>query len=168
MVAPPKTEVTFKTQFFSMMAFRRSHFTPPNTEESDAPTKAPVSSDSGDGSWAVYWYLCGSDLETGGGFATTDLQEMLEVQLPENVKTERMGRLLALQNKLLDEKNEAYVGKTLRVLVEGASKTNGAKMSARTEGNRIVLFDGDESLTGSFINVKITKSSPFALLGEIV
>ena len=89
-------------------------------------------------------------------------------QLPEKVKTERMGRLLALQNKLLDEKNEAYVGKTLRVLVEGASKTNGAKMSARTEGNRIVLFDGDESLTGSFVNVKITRSSPVALIGEMV
>lgn len=38
-----------------------------------------------DGSWAVYWYLCGSDLETDGGFATTDLSEMMEVQLPENV-----------------------------------------------------------------------------------
>ena len=88
-------------------------------------------------------------------------------QLPEKVKTERMGRLLALQNELLEEKNEAYVGKTMRVLVEGASKTNEKKMSARTEGNRIVLFDGDESLTGKFINVKITKASPFALFGEI-
>jgi tRNA-2-methylthio-N6-dimethylallyladenosine synthase len=78
-----------------------------------------------------------------------------------------MTRLLALQNELLAEKNEAYVGKTLRVLVEGASKTNEAKLSARTEGNRIVLFDGDESLTGEFVNVKITKSSPFALLGEM-
>ena len=48
-------------------------------EESDAPTKAPVSSDSGDGSWAVYWYLCGSDLETNYGCATNDLVEMLEV-----------------------------------------------------------------------------------------
>ena len=38
-----------------------------------------------DGSWAVYWYLCGSDLETDGGFATTDLSEMMEVQLPENI-----------------------------------------------------------------------------------
>ena len=38
-----------------------------------------------DGSWAVYWYLCGSDLETNGGFATTDLDEMLQVDLPENV-----------------------------------------------------------------------------------
>ena len=31
----------------------------------------------GDGSWAVYWYLCGSDLETNGGFATIDLMEMM-------------------------------------------------------------------------------------------
>ena len=88
-------------------------------------------------------------------------------QLPEKVKTDRMNRLLALQNELLAEKNEAYVGKTLRVLVEGKSKTNEAKMSARTEGNRIVLFDGDESLVGKFINLKITKSAPFALIGEI-
>lgn len=34
-------------------------------------------------SWAVYWYLCGSDLESNGGFATTDLSEMMEVELPE-------------------------------------------------------------------------------------
>ncbi len=88
-------------------------------------------------------------------------------QLPQEVKSERMNRLLALQNELLAEKNESYVGKTLRVLVEGRSKTNEAKMSARTEGNRIVLFDGDESLTGKFINIKITKSAPFALMGEL-
>ena len=34
-------------------------------------------------SWAVYWYLCGSDLESNGGFATMDLSEMMEVELPE-------------------------------------------------------------------------------------
>ena len=41
--------------------------------------------DTGGESWAVYWYLCGSDLETNGGFATTDLEEMMQVELPENV-----------------------------------------------------------------------------------
>ena len=35
--------------------------------------------------WAVYWYLCGSDLESGGGFASCDLFELLETDLPENV-----------------------------------------------------------------------------------
>ena len=38
-----------------------------------------------DETWSVYWYLCGSDLETNYGSATTDLMEMLDVQLPENV-----------------------------------------------------------------------------------
>ena len=47
-------------------------------------TKTPVVAE--DGTWAIYWYLCGSDLETNGAFATGDLSEMLEVQLPENVK----------------------------------------------------------------------------------
>ena len=42
-------------------------------------------SDIVDGSWAIYWYLCGSDLETNGGFASIDLSEMMEVELPENV-----------------------------------------------------------------------------------
>lgn len=36
--------------------------------------------------WAVYWYLCGSDLESSGGFATEDLNELMEVELPDNVK----------------------------------------------------------------------------------
>ncbi|NLW78222.1 MAG: clostripain [Ruminococcaceae bacterium] len=38
-----------------------------------------------DDTWAVYWYLCGSDLESDGGAASTDLEEMFEVQLPDNV-----------------------------------------------------------------------------------
>ena len=37
------------------------------------------------GSWAIYWYLCGSDLESQGGLGTMDLMEMSKVALPENV-----------------------------------------------------------------------------------
>ncbi len=36
--------------------------------------------------WAIYWYLCGSDLESGGGYATTDLTEMMKAALPDNVR----------------------------------------------------------------------------------
>lgn len=36
--------------------------------------------------WVVYWYLCGSDLESNYGAATADLNEMMQVKLPENVK----------------------------------------------------------------------------------
>ena len=43
----------------------------------------------GDETWAIYWYLCGSDLESEGGFATGDLSELLEVELPEDALTRR-------------------------------------------------------------------------------
>ena len=46
---------------------------------------SPTAPDAEGESWAVYWYLCGSDLESNGGFATMDLSEMMEVELPENV-----------------------------------------------------------------------------------
>ncbi len=39
-----------------------------------------------DTDWAIYWYLCGSDLETDGGYASTDLEEMMQVELPEGVQ----------------------------------------------------------------------------------
>ena len=73
-----------------------------STNEFDT-SKSPVTSAPGDGSWAVYWYLCGSDLETNGGFATIDLMEMLEVQLPENVTVViQTGGAAAWQNDLMD------------------------------------------------------------------
>lgn len=55
------------------------------------------------GSWAVYWYLCGSNLETENGFATTDLIEMMEVQLPENVNVViQTGGTAVWQNEYMD------------------------------------------------------------------
>lgn len=65
--------------------------------------KAPEVDELNDGSWAVYWYLCGSDLETNGGFATIDLLEMMEVQLPENVNVViQTGGAAVWQNDLMD------------------------------------------------------------------
>ena len=70
--------------------------------DGSTPDAAPVFQ-AGDGSWAVYWYLCGSDLETDGGFATTDLSEMMEVQLPENVNVViQTGGAAVWQNDQMD------------------------------------------------------------------
>lgn len=91
----------------------------------------------------------------------------MEDQIPENVKSERFSRLLAAQEPIAEEINRAFVGKTVRVLCEGKSKTNDDKLSGRTEGNKIVLFDGDASLEGKFVNVKITSSAAFALYGDV-
>lgn len=56
-----------------------------------------------DGSWSIYWYLCGSDLESNGGFATSDLSELMEVELPENVNVViETGGSTLWQNDLMD------------------------------------------------------------------
>lgn len=58
---------------------------------------------SADDTWAVYWYLCGSDLESEYGAATYDIDEMLEVQLPENVKVIiQTGGANEWQNDIVD------------------------------------------------------------------
>lgn len=63
------------------------------------------------GTWAVYWYLCGSDLESEGGAATDDIQEMLDVELPENVKVIiETGGAKQWQNEVIaSDKIERYV-----------------------------------------------------------
>lgn len=72
-------------------------------ESTPSDTSSPTTSELNDGSWSVYWYLCGSDLETNGGFATIDLQEMMEVQLPENVNVViQTGGASVWQNDLMD------------------------------------------------------------------
>ncbi|NLT14644.1 MAG: hypothetical protein GXY05_09910, partial [Clostridiales bacterium] len=54
--------------------------------EQPAASEAAASQAAAEADWAVYWYLCGSDLETNGGFASGDFAELLEVTLPDNVK----------------------------------------------------------------------------------
>ena len=72
-------------------------------EESTPATTTQAVAVPGEGSWSVYWYLCGSDLETNHGCATMDLQEMLEVQLPENVNVViQTGGAMVWQNENMD------------------------------------------------------------------
>lgn len=99
--------------------------------------------------------------------AGTPAAEM-ENQVPPEIKSARMQKLLDLQNQISLEKNEETVGKTLRVLVEGTSKSDSSVFSARTEANKLVHFSASNELVGKFVNVKITRAEPFNLKGEIV
>ena len=92
----------------------------------------------------------------------------MENQIPEEIKGERMARLLALQSEIALEKNLPLVGKTLRVLAEGRSRTSAEMFSGRTEGNKVVLFEGRDEMTGHFLPVRITRAAPFTLWGEVV
>ena len=67
----------------------------------------------------------------------------MENQVPDAVKSERMQRLLALQNQISLEKNADAVGKTLRVLAEGPSKNDPETFTGRAESNKLVHFKAD-------------------------
>ena len=90
----------------------------------------------------------------------------MDCQIPDNIKGERMNRLLETQNEIALEKNKPLEGKILKVLCDGRSKNNESVFQGRTEGNKIVLFDADESDVGKFIQIKITRAETFALYGD--
>ena len=77
-------------------------------------------------------------------------------------------RMLEVQNEISRRKNEAYVGRICRVLVDGVSKTDAHMLTARTDTNKIVNFPGGQELAGKYINVKITKAQTWSLYGEQV
>ena len=96
----------------------------------------------------------------------TPAAEMVD-QVPDKVKNERFDRLLALQNEIAAEKNQTMVGTTVRVLCDGVSKNNENVYSGRTDGNKIVFFEGCEGDTGRFVNVRIDRAEAFALYGTL-
>ncbi len=87
--------------------------------------------------------------------------------VPRAEKQKWFDRLLDVQNAYSAEKHASYVGKTLRVLVDGESDDADYPLSGRTEGNRLVRMKGDPACIGSFAEVRITDANTWALYGEL-
>jgi len=66
------------------------------------------------------------------------------------------------------EFNKSSEGKIFTILADGISKKNSNELTGRSEDNRTVNFQGDRSLIGSFLKVKILKAYQNSLKGEIV
>lgn len=92
---------------------------------------------------------------------------VMEGQIDDEVKKDRLHRLMSLQNSISKKLSMEYEGKTERVLVEGPSKKNKNMLSSRTSTNKIVLFKGEPSLEGQFVNVKIKECKTWTLYGEL-
>ena len=90
----------------------------------------------------------------------------MEDNATDKEKGDRFNRLLEAQNNIGYEKNQTLVGQRIRVLCDGRSKNNPDVFCGRTEGNKIVLFDGCDADTGNFVELKITRADTFALYGE--
>jgi tRNA-2-methylthio-N6-dimethylallyladenosine synthase len=100
--------------------------------------------------------------------------------VPEEVKRRRNNELLAVQTAISLEDNHAFVGRALRVLVEGPSKSAARRerdgdaapgvgqLTGRTACDRIVVFDGPERLIGRFVQVQVEDASAVTLFGQVV
>ncbi|MCI8678070.1 MAG: tRNA (N6-isopentenyl adenosine(37)-C2)-methylthiotransferase MiaB [Lawsonibacter sp.] len=88
--------------------------------------------------------------------------------MPREEKLANFNRLTALQDAISEEKHAAYVGKTVRCLLDGLSDDARYDLTARTPGNRLVRVAGDPAALGQFRDVKITGANKWSLFGELV
>ena len=88
--------------------------------------------------------------------------------MPREEKLANFNRLTALQDSISEEKHAAYVGKTVRCLMDGLSDDERYDLTARTPGNRLVRVVGDPAALGQFRDVKITGANKWSLFGELV
>ncbi len=93
---------------------------------------------------------------------------VMENQIPDEIKGARFQKMVALQTEISKEKNFEFVGKTVRALVEGISKTDDKKLTARTASNRVIHFEGDRSLIGEYVNILIENAEPHVMYGRQV
>lgn len=87
--------------------------------------------------------------------------------MPREEKLANFNRLTALQDAISEEKHAAYIGKTVRCLIDGVSDDQRYDLTARTPGNRLVRVVGGRDALGQFRDVKITGANKWSLFGEL-
>ena len=88
----------------------------------------------------------------------------MEDLTPKEEKNRRFDKLCTVQNRISEEIHTAYIGKTMRCLVDGV---DGDQLTSRTEGGRLVRFRGDADLIGTYQNITINGSTTWSLTGEL-
>lgn len=88
--------------------------------------------------------------------------------VPEEVKLERLQRMIDLQQKLSEESNRRDVGKTFEVLIEGFSKKSREQYFGRTQQNKVLVFDKKEHRIGDFVRAQVDEVSSATLIGHTV
>ena len=102
--------------------------------------------------------------ERPGTFAAKNLPD----NVPEDVKIDRLNRMIALQNELSLCSNRKDVGKTFEVLVEGYSKRSRDDMFGRTPQNKVIVFPANGEKPGDKVMCRVLSASSATLKGERV
>ena len=90
---------------------------------------------------------------------------LMDCQVSDEIKSERLTELLEIQDGITVNLNNKLEHTVQEILVEGPSETEGKIMTGRTRANKIVNFEGDESLVGSICTVRIVKTRKHSLDG---
>ncbi len=90
----------------------------------------------------------------------------MEGQIPEDIKKDRIIRLVDRQNEINRQKSLKYVDKTVEVLCEDFDSKKEV-YQGRDDFGRMIYFKSDKDLIGEFVNVKIVKTGGITLIGEI-
>ena len=88
-------------------------------------------------------------------------------QIPEEIKHKRFNKLKELVESQIEENNQKYVGRIEKVLVEGESKNNSKMLTGRTDSNKVVIFEGNKTLIGKMVDLKIVSEHMWYLKGKI-
>ena len=100
--------------------------------------------------------------ERPGTFASKNLPD----NVPEEVKIDRLNRMIALQNELSAESYRRDIGKTFEVLVEGTSKRSREQLFGRNEQNKVIVFPRGNHHIGDRVMVTVESASSATLIGK--
>ncbi len=84
-----------------------------------------------------------------------------------DVKKRRLDEIIKKQNQLSLKRNQADIGKTERVLIEGTSKRSTEHLQGRTSSNKVVIFQKQNKAKGEYVNVIIETCTGGTLIGRI-
>lgn len=87
--------------------------------------------------------------------------------VPEDVKIDRLNRMIALQNELSLELNRKDIGREFDVLIEGISKKSKDQLVGRTEGNKTCVFPRGQHGVGQTVRVRVTDATSATLICEL-
>jgi len=87
-------------------------------------------------------------------------------QIPEEIRLERLQKLIDQQEIITFEKYQEQIGRTVEVYVEQVSKKSDKELSGRTRDNKIAVFQGEKNLISSFVKIKIVDATGWTLKGK--
>ena len=88
-------------------------------------------------------------------------------QVPESVKSRRLNEVNRLQTEIAKDINGKLIGRRYRVLVDGRA-LKGNLLQGRNPADKVILFEGAESVIGAFADVEVTAADSWSLKGRIL